>query len=154
MRAYLVKRISLFFPTLILLTVIVFIILRVIPGDPAVLILGGDDGDDAYTAEELAALQRKLGTDRTIYVQYADWAVSMLILDFGDSFFYDAPVSENLSQRLPITLQLTFMSLIISGIMAIPLGVFSAIKQDTRGDYASRFLTLIGLATPASLWAW
>lgn len=148
MRAYLVKRILMFFPTLILLTVIVFIILRVVPGDPAVLILGGEDAEESYTAEELAALQRKLGTDRTIYVQYADWAFSMLIMDFGESFFYQAPVSEDLKQRLPITLQLAFMSLFISGIIAIPLGVFSAVNQDTWGDYASRFVTLIGLATP------
>lgn len=148
MRAYLVKRISLFFPTLVLLTVIVFIVLRVVPGDPAVLILGGDDGEDNYTAEELAALQRTLGTDRSIYVQYADWAASMVIMDFGDSYFYEAPVTEHLSQRLPITLQLTFMAMVISGIIAIPLGIFSAVRQDTWGDYASRFLTLVGLATP------
>jgi peptide/nickel transport system permease protein len=69
-------------------------------------------------------------------------------LDFGDSYHYNNPVSEDLAQRVPISLQLTLMSLIISGVVALPLGVVSAIKQDTWGDYISRMITLIGLATP------
>ena len=148
MRAYLIKRVAMFFPTMILLTIIVFAILRVIPGDPALLILGGEEGDEDFTQAELDALRAKLGTDRNIAIQYADWIGSMLTLDFGDSYHYNNPVSEDLAQRIPITLQLTFMSLIISGIVAIPLGVFSAIRQDTWGDYVSRAITVIGLATP------
>ena len=148
MTAYLIKRVAMFFPTMILLTIIVFAILRVIPGDPALLILGGEEGDEDFTQEELDALRARLGTDRNIGVQYADWMVSMLTLDFGDSYFYNNPVSEDLAQRIPITLQLTLMSLVISGIVAIPLGVFSAIRQDTWGDYISRVITVIGLATP------
>ena len=148
MTAYLVKRVAMFFPTMILLTIIVFAILRVIPGDPALLILGGEEGDEDFTEAELAALQARLGTDRNIVVQYADWVGSMLTLDFGNSYHYNNPVSEDLAQRIPITLQLTFMSLFISGIVAIPLGVFSAVKQDTWSDYVSRVITVIGLATP------
>ena len=148
MTAYLIKRVAMFFPTMILLTIIVFAILRVIPGDPALLILGGEEGDEEFTEEELAALRARLGTDRNIAVQYADWMGSMLFLDFGDSYHYSNPVSEDLAQRIPITLQLTLMSLVISGIVAIPLGVFSAVRQDTWGDYISRVITVIGLATP------
>jgi peptide/nickel transport system permease protein len=133
---------------MILLTIIVFAILRVVPGDPALLILGGEEGEEQFTDAELAALRAKLGTDRSILIQYADWVGSMLTLDFGDSYHYNNPVSEDLAQRVPISLQLTVMSLIISGVVAIPLGVFSAIRQDTWGDYISRAITLIGLATP------
>ena len=148
MTGYLVKRVAMFFPTMILLTMIVFAILRVIPGDPALLILGGEEGDEEFTQQELDALRAKLGTDRNILIQYADWVSSMLTLDFGNSYHYSNPVSEDLAQRIPITLQLTLMSLIISGVVAIPLGVFSAIRQDTWGDYVSRMITVIGLATP------
>ena len=148
MKSYLIKRVLMFFPTMILLTIIVFAILRVIPGDPALLILGGDEGDEQFTDEELAALRARLGTDRNIAVQYADWVGSMFTLDFGNSYHYNNPVSEDLAQRIPITLQLTFMSLFISGIVAVPLGVFSAIRQDTWGDYVSRAITVVGLATP------
>ena len=148
MKSYLIKRVILFFPTLILLTVIVFAILRVLPGDPALLILGGEDGDEVFTDEELAELRAKLGTDRNIAVQYADWTLSMLRLDFGESYHYGTPVFEDLVQRIPISVQLTLMSLFISGIVAVPLGVFSAIRQDSLGDYIARVISLIGLATP------
>ena len=110
--------------------------------------MGGEEGDEEFTEEELAALRARLGTDRNIAIQYADWMGSMLFLDFGESYHYRNPVSEDLAQRIPITLQLTIMSLFISGIVAIPLGVFSAVRQDTWGDYISRAITVIGLATP------
>ena len=148
MKGYLIKRVVMFFPTMVLLTMIVFAILRVIPGDPALLILGGEEGDEEFTEAELDALRARLGTDRNIAVQYADWVGSMFTLDFGKSYHYNNPVSEDLAQRIPITLQLTFMSLFISGIVAVPLGVFSAIRQDTWGDYVARAITVVGLATP------
>ena len=99
MQAYLAKRVLLFFPTLVLLTIIVFIILRVVPGDPARLLLGGDDGEEDFTQEELDSLRRELGTDRPIYIQYADWTASMFMLQFGESYFYEGPVSEHLKSR-------------------------------------------------------
>ena len=148
MKTYLIKRGFMFIPTLILLTVIVFLILRVVPGDPALLILGGEEGEEEFTLEQLDALRARLGTDRHIAIQYYKWVEGMAQGDFGISYHYSDPVVNDLKQRIPISLQLTLMSLIISGIVAIPLGVFSAIKQDTLGDYASRFVTLIGLATP------
>lgn len=148
MKTYLIKRILMFIPTLILLTIVVFVILRIVPGDPALLILGGEEGEEEFTQEQLDALRARLGTDRNIAIQYADWVTSMLRLDFGISYHYSDEVVQDLKQRIPISLDLTFMSLFISGIVAIPLGVFSAIKQDSWGDYVSRSVTLIGLATP------
>ena len=132
MKAYLIKRTLMFIPTMILLTVIVFTILRIVPGDPALLILSGEEGEEDYTEEELKKLQAKLGTDRHIAIQYADWVLSMAQLDFGDSYHYNNPVNEDLAQRVPISLQLTLMSLIISGVVAIPLGVLSATKHQTH----------------------
>ena len=131
-----------------MLTIVVFVILRIVPGDPALLILGGEEGEEEFTQEQLDALRARLGTDRNIAIQYADWVTSMLRLDFGISYHYSDEVVQDLKQRIPISPDLTSMSLFISGIVAIPLGVFSAIKQDSWGDYVSRSVTLIGLATP------
>jgi peptide/nickel transport system permease protein len=148
LRTYLIKRILMFVPTLILLTIIVFAILRVVPGDPALLILGGEEGEEEFTQEQLDALRARLGTDRNIAIQYADWVTGMARLDFGNSYHYNDAVIDDLKQRIPISVELTLLSLLISGVVAIPLGVMSAIKQDTWGDYISRVITLIGLATP------
>ena len=90
MQAYIAKRIVLFVPTLLMVTIIIFALLRVVPGDPAVMLLSGGAGggdEQEYSQEQLAALRAKLGTDRPIVVQYASWFGNMLRLDFGTSFF-------------------------------------------------------------------
>jgi peptide/nickel transport system permease protein len=149
MRAYAVKRVGLFFPSLILISLVVFTILRVVPGDPAVMMLsgGGEEGEE-YTQEALANLRAELGTDRPIYVQYADWVWKMLRLDFGASLFFDNPVSEHIEQRLPVTLQLGLMAAFLAVIVAVPLGVYSALRQDTIADYIARTITILGIAVP------
>ena len=150
MQAYIAKRLVLFVPTMILLSLLVFGFLRIIPGDPALAILtrGNADSIETITEEQLERMRERLGTNRPIYVQYADWASGLLILDFGNSLVTSNPVWDQLKRRIPITLELSIMSIFISTIVAVPLGVFSAIKQDTWGDYVARFITLIGLATP------
>lgn len=148
MRNYVIKRFLLFIPTLILITVVVFVILRIVPGDPAIMLLAGADVEENYTKQELAKLRAKLGTDRPIFIQYGDWVLKMLRLDFGTSYFYDTPVYDDIAERLPITLELTILSILLASIVAVPLGVFSAVKQDTTGDYLSRVITITGLALP------
>ncbi len=150
MRAYLTKRVLLFFPTLLLVTIVVFMILRVVPGDPAVLLLAGTgaDAEEQYTPEQLDALRAKLGTDRPIYIQYADWVWKMLRLDFGESYFFRSPVYDDIAERLPVTLELGLLSVLLASVVAVPLGVYSAIKQDTVGDYISRVITITGIALP------
>ena len=150
MQAYIAKRLVLFVPTMILLSLLVFGFLRIIPGDPALAILtrGNADSIETITDEQLERMRERLGTNRPIYVQYVDWAGGLLTLDFGNSLVTSSPVWEQLKRRIPITLELSIMSIFISTIVAVPLGVFSAIRQDTWGDYIARFITLIGLATP------
>ena len=150
MRAYLTKRVLLFFPTLLLVTVTVFMILRVVPGDPAVLLLAGTgaDAEEQYTQEQLQAMRAKLGTDRPIYVQYADWVWKMLQLDFGESYFFRSPVYDDIAERLPVTIELGLLSVLLASVVAVPLGVYSAIKQDTIGDYITRIITITGIALP------
>ena len=149
MQVYIVRRVGLFIPSLILISIIVFAILRLVPGDPAIMLLtgGGQDGEE-YSQDELAAMRAQLGTDRPIYIQYVDWVWKMLRLDFGTSFFFENPVHEHIAKRLPVTLQLGLMSVVLATALAVPLGVYSALKQDTAADYIARTITLLGIAVP------
>jgi peptide/nickel transport system permease protein len=149
MRTYVIKRSLLFIPTLLIVTVLVFGVLRIIPGDPALLILGGEEGDDDFTQQQLEDLRAKLGTDKPIYVQYMVWVGNMLRGDFGTSYFYEGDqVIEDIVARLPVTVELGLLALVMASGVAIPMGVISAIKQDTIGDYATRVITIAGIALP------
>jgi peptide/nickel transport system permease protein len=147
-QAYIAKRFLLFIPTLLLATLVVFILLRLIPGDPAMVKLVGETGEAKFTQEQLEAMRAKLGTDRPLYVQYGDWIWGMLRLDFGVSLFFEEPVAKDLAAKFPITLELTVLALLIATIIAVPLGLLSAIKQDTPTDYVARIITISGVALP------
>jgi peptide/nickel transport system permease protein len=132
-----------------LVATLVFTVLRLVPGDPAVMMLtGGPQTEQAFTEEDLQKLRAKLGTDKPIIVQYGKWISRMLVLDFGTSYFYDQPVLNDLKKRFPITLELTVIALLMAGAVAIPLGVMSAIKQDSWPDYIGRIITIGGIAVP------
>ena len=148
MQAYIAKRFLLFIPTLLLATLVVFILLRLIPGDPALVKLVGETGESHFTQAQLDAMRAKLGTDRPLYVQYGDWVWGMLRLDFGVSLFFEEAVSRDLAAKFPITLELTVLALLIATIIAVPLGLLSAIKQDTPADYVARIITITGVALP------
>ena len=148
MQAYIIKRFLLFVPTLLMATLLVFIILRLMPGDPALMKLTGQTGEADFTQEQLDAMRAKLGTDRQLYIQYGSWIWGMLQLDFGMSLFYEDDVSKDLAQKVPITLELTILALLLANVVAIPLGVISAIKQDSLIDYISRVITISGVALP------
>jgi peptide/nickel transport system permease protein len=125
-----------------------FLLLRVIPGDPALVKLAGETGESSFTQAQLEALQAKLGTDRPLYAQYAKWVWGMLRLDFGESMFFEEPVAKDLVDKFPITLELTVLALLIATIVAVPLGLLSAIKQDTPADYIARIISITGVALP------
>jgi peptide/nickel transport system permease protein len=148
MQAYIAKRCLLFIPTLLMVTLMAFLLLRVIPGDPALVKLAGETGDSSFTQAELHDLQVKLGTDRPLYVQYGKWVWGMLRLDFGESMFFEEPVAEDLAAKFPITLELTVLAMLIATIIAVPLGLVSAIKQDTPADYIARIISITGVALP------
>ena len=146
MRQYAIKRIGLFIPTVLLVTIIVFVVMRLIPGDPALAILSADDA--VYTQEELAQLRVELGTDRPIAIQYFEWIGGILRGDFGTSYWWGGPVMERLGQRIPVTIELAFLGILLAVVCAVPLGVLSAIKPDSPIDYASRVFTLVGISIP------
>lgn len=146
MRQYAAKRIGLFIPTVLLVTVIVFVVMRLIPGDPALAILSADDA--AYTEQELQELRVELGTDRPIVVQYFDWMSGLLRGDFGTSFWWNGPVMDRLGERIPVTIELAILGIALAVVCAVPLGVVSAIKPDSPIDYVSRIFTLVGISIP------
>ena len=148
MQVYLIKRLMLFIPTMLLVFTLVFLILRVVPGDPAVAMLMGGTTEVNFTQEDVDRLKAKLGTDRPLVVQYGTWLWGLTSLDFGNSFFYDQPIWDDLKDRVPITFELTMMALLMVGIIAVPLGILSAVKQDSLPDYIGRVITIGGLAVP------
>jgi peptide/nickel transport system permease protein len=147
MRQYAIKRIGLFIPTVILVTVLVFVLMRIIPGDPALAILE-DEGGGSYTQEDLARLRHEIGTDRPIVVQYATWVSGVVRGDFGDSLWFKAPVMGELKDRIPTTVELAVFAMVLAMVVAVPLGVVSAINPDSKLDYAARVFTLAGIALP------
>ena len=148
MQAYIAKRGLLFIPTLLMATLLAFLLLRIMPGDPALVKLAGETGDSSFTQAELHDLQIKLGTDKPLYVQYGKWVWGMLRLDFGQSMFFEEPVAEDLAAKFPITLELTVLAMLIATVIAVPLGLLSAIKQDTPADYIARIVSITGVALP------
>jgi peptide/nickel transport system permease protein len=148
MQGYILKRGLLFVPTAVLLSLVVFIIMRLIPGDPAYLALAGAEGVGQFTQQDLDNMRARLGTDRPIYVQYGDWIWGMLHGDFGMSLYYETPVAEDLASKLPVTLELTVLGILLAVFAAVPLGVYSAVNQDKLGDYVARVISIAGVALP------
>jgi peptide/nickel transport system permease protein len=146
MRTYVLKRLLLIVPTLLGAAALVFMIMRVIPGDVALLILGGDSGQ--IDQKQLSAMRQQLGLDQSLLVQFGTWLWGILRFDFGNSLWTGQPVIEELLIRLPLSLQLALFATIVSVIIAIPLGMLAAVRQDTWVDYAVRVFSIGGLALP------
>ncbi len=147
MQQYTIKRVGLFVPTVLLVTVLVFVLMRWIPGDPALAILE-DEGGGSFTQEDLARLRHEIGTDRPIVVQYVTWMSGVVQGDFGDSLWFKAPVMGELKDRIPVTVELALFAMLLAMVVAIPLGVVSAIKPNSNLDYGARVFTLAGIALP------
>ena len=148
MSGYIAKRVLLFIPTLILVTLLVFVLMRIIPGDPAVVFLVGESGDQPYTQEQLEILQKKLGSDKPIHIEYGTWLWGLLRGDLGVSTYYETPIAEDLVDKVPVTLELALLALLLAIVAAVPLGILSAIMQDTPLDYIARVVAIGGVALP------
>ena len=148
MQQYIIKRVLLLIPTILLVTIIVFALIRVIPGDPALLVLVGPTGEGTFTEEQLQEMQRRLGTDRPVYEQYGIWMWGVLRGDLGDSIFYERPVVDQLGEAVPVTLELAVLGMLLSFIVAVPLGVVAALKQDTFVDHIAGLISFTGIGVP------
>src|SRR4030095_5632963 len=150
MSTYIAKRLWLSLPTLRGAAALVFVIMRVIPGDVALLIFGGDTAGQ-IDPKQLAAMRARLGLDQALIVQLGTWLWGVLRFDFGNSLWTGRPVIEELLIRLPLSLELAIAATIVSVLIAIPLGMLAAIRQDTWVDYLVRIVSIGGLAIP-SFW--
>ena len=165
MRAYLIRRLLLIIPTLLILSILVFLSVRFIPGDVidamAARMVGGDLGSGGLIDRE--ALEHMLGLDVPVYVQYGRWIGVLPTPDFvtkeshfngllqgslGESLMSSFTVEEKIIGRLPVTIQLGVMAIVIGLVIALPVGIYSAIRQDTAADYLGRSIAILGLATP------
>ncbi|MDE0445249.1 MAG: ABC transporter permease [Spirochaetaceae bacterium] len=165
MRAYIIRRLLLIIPTLFLLSILVFLSVRFIPGDVIDVMVAEMDGWHAAGADiDRESLERMLGLDVPVYVQYGRWIGVLPTPDWitkeshfngilqgtlGQSLIGgQRPIEEQIIQRLPVTIQLGVMAIVIGLVIALPVGIYSAIRQDTAADYVGRTAAVIGLATP------
>lgn len=150
MGAYLARRLLALLPTLLLASLIVFVTIRLIPGDVIDLMLSQNDvAADKMSRDQLVAA---LGLDRPMWEQYLRWMAGIVLHgDLGQSLWQSTPVTELLLGRLPVTFQLGAMALVVALCIALPIGTYSALRQDTAGDYIGRSFSILLLAVP-SFW--
>ena len=142
---YIVQRLLLAIPTMLGVTVVVFVMVRAVPGD-IVALLAGDFG--SVSEETKAAMLADFGLDDNVPVQYVNWLRDIVQLDLGTSLISGRSVTSELSRRIPISFELAILGQLLSVAIAIPIGIFSAIRQDSAGDYVGRSVAIGFLAAP------
>ncbi|MEM7078945.1 MAG: ABC transporter permease [Pseudomonadota bacterium] len=148
MQAYIARRLLALIPTLFFASLIVFISMRLIPGDVIDLMLAQND---IATSQDRARIEAALGLDQPLLTQYIQWVGGVFQGDLGRSLWQNVPVTEQLAATMPITFELGLLALIIALSVAIPIGIYSAMRQDSAGDYIARSFSLLMLAVP-SFW--
>ncbi|HEV2956127.1 MAG TPA: ABC transporter permease, partial [Xanthobacteraceae bacterium] len=143
MAGYILRRIVATVPVMLIVAVLVFLMLRLTPGDPAAVIAG-----DNANAEQIAAIRTRLGLDQPIVVQFFIWFGQILHGDFGESFFFKKSVAELIASRLEPTLALSLSTILIAVVVAVPLGVLAAYKQGTAIDKIVMGFSVLGFSVP------
>ncbi|RCW49919.1 MULTISPECIES: ABC transporter permease [unclassified Halanaerobium] len=146
MSRYLIQRIIMMIPVLLLVTVLIFSLIHLTPGDPALMMLGQEASPEA-----LEALRARMGLDRPLVVQYFSWLKNVVKGDLGTSIRDNRSVAEAIFKKIPITLELALLGILISIVIAIPAGIISAVKKGTVFDYSSTLIALGGISMP-SFW--
>ena len=150
MTRYIAKRFLLMIPTLLGVAVLVFVLLRVLPGD--VVEMRFASGQNQFVDQKMLDAERaKLGLDKPIWHQFRDYLTGLLRLDLGRSMWTGSPITEEIKLRFALSLQLALMATLVATVLAIPLGILAALRQDTWIDYAVRVFSIAGLAMP-SFW--
>lgn len=148
---YLIRRLLLALVTIFGVTIVIFLAMRVLPGDPLAMIYGEGQGLYVLSEEELAAARASLGLDRPLYLQYLDWMRDIASGDFGYSFWVDTPIRDTFLRRGPITAQIALFAIVLAWVIGIPVGIISAVKRETWLDYVLRFFVTLFMAVP-SFW--
>jgi peptide/nickel transport system permease protein len=140
---YIARRLLALFPVLLGVSILVFALIRMIPGDPVTVMLG-----ERARPEDIARLREQMGLDRPIYIQYFEWLGHVLRGDLGNSIINRTPVMGELMQRLPATIELVFFGMLFGVTVGVTIGIVSAVKRDTWIDTGARFGALIGVSMP------
>jgi peptide/nickel transport system permease protein len=151
MSKYLYRRLLIMIPTLIGITILIFLAMRVLPGDPLAMIVSEASGIYVLSDEEVETLRASLGLDQPYYIQYLSWMGEVIRGDLGSSFWTGEPISALLLRRGPITAQIAIMAVIFSWLIGVPLGMLSAMLRNTLFDHISRVTFTIFIAVP-SFW--
>src|SRR5687768_9566278 len=144
MARFIGRRLVTMIPVLLFVSIAVFLMVHLTPGDPVKLMLGEDAGPEA-----VAALRRDLGLDRSLPVQYTQWLADVLTGDLGRSIRTNQPVLEAILTRLPVTLELAFLSMLFALTVGLPTGIIAAIKRNSLVDTASTTVALTGISLPS-----
>jgi peptide/nickel transport system permease protein len=142
-KQYVLRRVALAIPTLLVVSLIVFAMMRLMPGDVVTRMVEGQ----AY-APTLDALRRDLGLDRPVTVQYLEWMGGVLRGDFGRSYWTRQPIWDEFARRFPVTLELAFLTILVSVVIGVVVGIVSAVRQDTMADYIGRSFAILALSVP------
>ncbi len=154
MLRYTLRRIMMMVPTLIAISIVSFVIIQLPPGDFLTAYIGNLEAEGQGIDEAtIAGLRARYGLGQPIYVQYAKWIWGVLHGDFGQSFRWNAPVADLIWGRLGLTVLVSFVTLIFTWIVSFPVGIYSAVRQYSLGDYVATALGFLGVATPSFLLA-
>src|SRR5437867_7830118 len=154
MRSYFVKRLLLIIPTLLVISLISFLIIHLTPCDPALMKLGDADqrgGNQQLAAQIIEETRAIYGLDQPLYIQYLQWLKRIVTLDFGESLRDHRPIIDKLKERIPVSVKLSGISLLLAYLISIPLGVYSATHQYSIGDRITTVL-LFGLYSLPNFW--
>src|SRR5499426_13625 len=143
MRTYILRRLLQIIPTVLMITLVVFVMMRSVPGDPVVALLG-----DAYTEEDATKVRHEYGLDQPILVQYVIWLGKLVQGDWGTSILSGRPVLNDVMIRLPVTLELIVLSMAVALAIAIPAAIIGALRQNTWADYSATTIAMIGVSIP------
>jgi peptide/nickel transport system permease protein len=149
MYAFLARRLLATIPVLLIVAVLVFLLLRITPGDPAAILAG-----DAASVDQIAEIRKGLGLDRPIPVQFAIWAGNLLTGDLGESFYYKTKVTTLISQRIEPTLSLAALTIVMAVLIAVPLGVLAAWRFGSWFDRALMGFSVLGFSVPVFVFAY
>jgi peptide/nickel transport system permease protein len=143
MRLYLVRRVVQIVPTVLMISLVVFVMMQSVPGDPVVALLG-----DAYTAEDAAQMREAYGLDRPIAVQYVIWLGRLVRGDWGTSILSGRPVLDEVLTRLPVTIELIVLAMAVALVIAVPAALIGALRRNTWADYTATSVALAGISIP------
>src|SRR5437867_8854908 len=143
MWTYILKRLLQIVPTVLMITLVVFVMMRSIPGDPVVALLG-----DAYTEEDAVKARETYGLDKPVLVQYVIWLGKLVQGDWGTSILSGRPVLKDVMVRLPVTLELIVLSMAVALAIAIPAAIIGALRQNTWAAYTATSVAMVGVSIP------